>query len=147
MQVRLLIVDDEIEICEMLKRHFEFLNYEVVTAHNGLEAVELLSHETISIVISDIVMPKMNGVELLTHIRQHFPMIRVIMITGYVSLHNALTCMRKQADTIIFKPIEDIQELEQAVADAVRMMQKWEEKLKTLQNLNPSKAATHDNEC
>lgn len=139
MKAHLLIVDDEKEICDMLSRHFRFLEYAVQTASNGKEALAVLEKQKIDVVISDIVMPEMDGVELLRHIRQHYPMVRTIMITGYVTLENALTCMRKQADTLIFKPLEDMRELEEAVADAVHVLRRWEKKLKELQSINPEK--------
>lgn len=125
MKTRLLVVDDEADIREMLQEHFEGLGYEVFTAGDGVLALECLGQERIDIVISDIMMPRMDGAELLEHIRQEYPMIHVIMITGMVTLENALTCMRRGADTCIFKPFNDLAELDGAVEYARRALQKW----------------------
>ena len=83
-------------------------------------------------------MPRMNGVELLRIVRQQYPMIHSIMVTGYVTLDNALSCMRLGADTCVFKPLEDLTELEQAVEFAVNRLKRWQEKLKMLQAMNPA---------
>lgn len=138
MKVKILIVDDEIEICEMLSRHFRYIGYDVDTASNGVEALEKLSHSSFQVVISDIVMPKTDGVELLRAIKNQYPMVHTVMITGYVTLENALACMRLGADTCVFKPLEDLTELEDAVANAVKALKQWQEKLKTLKAMNPT---------
>ena len=138
MNARLLIVDDEPEICEMLSRHFRYIGFHVDTASDGIEALEKLAKARTEVIISDIVMPQMDGVELLRTIRQQYPMIHTIMITGYVTLENALACMRHGADTCVFKPLEDLTELEEAVEFAVGRLKRWHEKLRMLQAMNPA---------
>ena len=137
MKVKILIVDDEIEICNMLSRHFRYIGYEVDTASNGAEAIEKLDKSNFRVVISDIIMPKMDGVELLRAIKKEYPMAHVIMMTGYVTLENGLSCMRHGADTCVFKPLEDLTELEDAVVSAVNALKQWQEKLKMLKTMNP----------
>ncbi len=137
MKAKLLIVDDEIEICQMLRRHFRYLGYEVLAASDGAEALAMMEQNSIQVVVSDVVMPRINGVELLKAIRKEYPMTHVIMITGYVTLDNALACMRYGADTCIFKPLDDMIELENAVQNAVLSLKHWQDKLKYLQSLKP----------
>ena len=137
MKARLLIVDDEAEVREMLSRHFRFLGYHVDTASDGNEALRKLAEARTEVVISDIVMPQMDGVELLRAIREQYPMTHVIMITGYVTLGNALACMRHGADTCIFKPLEDLAELEEAVVLALGNLKQWQEKLQGLVAMKP----------
>ena len=138
MSVHILIVDDEEEIRGMLERHFTLLDYEVETAGNGKEAIEVLNRKRIDIVITDLLMPGMNGIELLEFIHEDSPMIHTIAITGYVTLENALSCMRLGADTIIFKPLEDLTELESAVRTVEDKMMVWQRKLRELRGLKPS---------
>lgn len=138
MKGRLLIVDDELEIREMLSRHFRMLGHQVELAGNGLEALEVLARERIDVVISDIRMPEMDGVALLREIRRQYPMVRTIMVTGYVTLENALACMRNQADTCIFKPLNDLGELEGAVDDALNRLSRWKTKFRELQGMKPA---------
>jgi DNA-binding NtrC family response regulator len=143
MNRRLLIVDDEIEIREMLSRHFRFLGYEVFMEENGLTALHFLERHRIDVVVSDIMMPGMDGVTLLKRIRREYPMIHVVMITGYVTLENALTCMRYQADACIFKPLEDLTELEESVANAFRTIDTWKRKFKELQGMKTDAQGGH----
>lgn len=135
MKGNLLIVDDEAEIREMLKKHFSFKGYQVFTAENGQDALNLLDNTKIDIVISDIVMPIIDGVELLRNIRQEYPMIRVIMITGYVTMNNLLECMQLQADTVIYKPFQKLEELDTAVDTAQQYLAIWQKKLLELQGM------------
>ena len=138
MKGRLLVVDDEREIREMLSRHFRMLGYRVELAGNGHEALGLLEQKRIDVVISDIRMPEMDGVSLLREIRRQYPMMHVIMITGYVTLENALACMRNQADTCVFKPFKDLSELEEAVQTAMEALARWTRKFHELQGMKPA---------
>lgn len=131
----LLIVDDEQEIRQMLARHFAFEGFNVLLAEDGLEALEVLNNQKIDLVISDIVMPRMSGVELLEVIHKEFPMIRVNMITGYVTQSHLLQCMQNHADNVIYKPLEDLQELEDSVKRSLDTINRWKNKLKVLQGM------------
>lgn len=135
MPAKLLIVDDEEHICTMLARHFEYVGYDVITADCAAKALAYLEENKADVVISDIMMPGMSGVEMLKIIRREYPMTRVIMITGYVTLENGLACLRYGADTCIFKPIADIAELETAVNHALEYLNLWQTKLKMLREL------------
>lgn len=140
MNGQLLVVDDEAEVRDMLSRHFRLLGYGVQQAGNGEEALDVLGRAKIDVVISDIRMPSMDGVALLREVRRQYPMVRVIMITGYVTLENALACMRNQAETCVFKPIEDMAELEQAVEKAMESLARWKRKFHELQGMKPKGA-------
>lgn len=137
---RLLVVDDEEQIRHMLKRHFKFLGYEVEEAQDGLLALDLMNEKRFEVVITDISMPNMNGIDLLRSIRKGFPMTHCIMITGYVTMENILCCMRLGADTCIYKPIEDMAELENAVNRAVDHLKNWQSKLKELIKMKPEES-------
>lgn len=138
MAKKLLIVDDEVEIREMLSRHFKFLGYITATAGNGQEAMDYLDEHKVDIIITDIMMPVMDGVTLLKNIRKEYPMVQVIMITGYVSLDIALSCMRAQANTCVFKPLEELTELEEAVEKASKTIESWKRKFKELRGMKIS---------
>jgi len=140
MKVRILVVDDELEIRKMLLRHFRFLGFEVEAAENGQHALELMATKRFDVVISDIMMPVMTGPEMLREIRRQYPMTHVIMMTGYVTMDNALTCMRLGADTLVFKPLEDLGLLEDAVKRAVDHVGHWLDLLKQLQGMKSPSA-------
>lgn len=135
MSFNILIVDDEEEIREMLGRHFRLLGYEVELAANGKEALHVLNEKRFEAVISDIIMPEMDGIELLQRLKVDHPMIRIVVMTGYVTLENALACMRHGAETIIFKPLEDLSEMEQALEQIVDKMKTWQTKLRQLRGM------------
>ncbi len=134
-QTRILVVDDETDVRDSIARHLRFLNYEVETAGNGQEAAAILEQMKTDIVVSDIMMPQMDGIELLRHIRKEYPMTHVIMMTGYVTQENILACMRLGAQTCLFKPIEDIAELEEAVRTAEAALNKWKQTFVRLRQL------------
>lgn len=132
---RVLVVDDEEEIRGMLSRHFRFLGYDVLTAANGKEALRLLCKNRTEVVVSDIKMPVMDGIELLKEVKTQYPMIHVVIITGHVTLDNLLAAFRRGADTCVFKPLNDLAELETAVANAVGHLKTWQRKLKELREI------------
>jgi len=137
MNAQILVVDDEAEIREALSRHFRFLGYEVEVAGNGREALDKLAQKKYDVVISDIVMPIMDGVELMRSIRREFAMVYVIIITGYVTQDNVMACMRHGAETCVYKPWSDMQELEAAVANCVARTQNWKRKFRQLLDMKP----------
>jgi DNA-binding NtrC family response regulator len=131
----LLIVDDESDIRNSLSRRYLLKGYTVDTARNGREALDLLEQRSFQVVISDIKMPEIDGIELLHRIRIEYPMTRVIMMTGYVTLDNGLACLRHGADTCIFKPLQDLKEMDAAIEQALNYLKHWENKLLQLRKM------------
>jgi len=82
---KVLIVDDELEVVEMLREFLAFDRaiYEIVTAGNSSEALAILDREEIALVLSDVVMPEINGIELLDKIKRRFPEVGVILMSSY----------------------------------------------------------------
>ncbi|MDH3393756.1 MAG: response regulator [Desulfobulbaceae bacterium] len=115
---KLLIVDDSKSVLHKLGEVFADTSYEVTTVADPLKAYQMIEDEQFHIVISDIVMPKMDGLTLLRKIKNYNGMIQVLMITGDITINNTLNAFRYGASDIFFKPIEDLQELVAAV-DAV----------------------------
>ena len=135
MNTTMLIVDDEAEIRTSLARRYRLKGYEVDVADGGVSALTLLEKKPYQIVISDIKMPGIDGIELLRRIRAEYPMTRAIMMTGYVTLENGLACLRHGADTCIFKPLNDLTEMDRAVDAAILYLRRWEEKLLQLKGM------------
>jgi len=124
-QIKILIVDDEKEITDALRRFFTFEGYLVETANDPYTALRMVMKDNFLVVISDIAMPGMTGVELLSRIKKYNGMIQMIMITGYVTLDNILTCLRLGADDCFLKPLSDMTRLQTAVEEAIAKLQKW----------------------
>jgi DNA-binding NtrC family response regulator len=83
MEDRILIVDDEEMICDMLSRRLTKEGYSCVTAHSGREALTHFYKNAFSLIISDIKMPEMNGIELLKKVKAMHPKMIVIIVTAY----------------------------------------------------------------
>jgi len=135
MKPQLLIVDDEPDIRNSLSRRYTLNGYDVDTAEDGESALGFLEKKPYHVVVSDIKMPGMDGIELLRTIRSEYPMTRVIIITGYVTLDNGLACLRYGAETCIFKPIEDLSEMDEAIKKVLESLQHWEQKLLRLKQM------------
>jgi len=106
----ILIVDDEENVSRLLNKIFIKEGYTTHIANNGREALKIIDSKEIDIVISDIKMPGMTGIELLKSIREIDPAIQVIMITAFATLETAVDALRMGAKDYITKPfnIEDV---------------------------------------
>ena len=104
---RILVVDDEEDLREVLQIFLDDLGYEVFTAANGQEGLSRFMAERPPIVLSDIKMPVMDGVELLRQIKTEDPEAEVIMITGHGDMALAIESLKLEAADFITKPIND----------------------------------------
>ncbi|QGY41824.1 response regulator [Pseudodesulfovibrio cashew] len=102
---RILLVDDEQIARENLSIVFEADGFEVTAVGNGLEAVKAMEKEPADIVVSDLKMEGMDGMELLQVLRQRWPDTKVIMLTGYATVKTAVAAMRQGADQYLGKPV------------------------------------------
>jgi DNA-binding NtrC family response regulator len=105
-KTKLLVVDDERTAREMLRNVLEMQGYQVFAAADGHEALNLLDKHRVDIVISDLVMPQMGGLELFTKIKEKFPETIFIIMTGHGSIQNAVECVKQGIYTYITKPID-----------------------------------------
>lgn len=105
-----LLVDDDQDFLEVYSNILEINHYKVTTAPNGRRALEVLNEKNIPVVVTDIIMPKMDGLELLKHIKEKDEKIQVIMLTAEGSIDGAVESMRLGAFTYLEKPvnIEDL---------------------------------------
>lgn len=104
---RILVVDDSASTLEVIRRNLESQAYHVVTAGGVHEAVEHLKVADVDVVITDLRMPKVGGLDLIRHIRARYPRCGVIMITGYASVDTAVSAMREGAEDYLAKPFTD----------------------------------------
>jgi len=102
----ILIVDDERSIRNSLKDILEHESYTVETAENGFLALDILKQKNIDLVLCDIKMPQMDGVELLENILQNYSNIAVVMISGHGDIETAVNCIKKGAYDFLQKPLD-----------------------------------------
>ena len=105
MKTSILIVDDEMDALDLMEELFIKHGYETYTASNGVEALNLISEIEPDIVISDMVMPEMDGIKLLDMMSKKHPEIAVIMITAHGTIETAVETMKKGARDYILKPL------------------------------------------
>ncbi len=107
MKPTILIVDDEPDMLQLLKRSLEpELNCIVQTASSGEDALEQLSRSAFDLILADIKMPGMNGIELLQLIKNDYPRLTVVMMTAFGQIEMAVTAIRNGAYDFITKPFE-----------------------------------------
>ena len=118
----ILIIDDEENIRDFLAHSFKVKEYEVYTSESGEGGFELFKSGGIDLVILDIRLPDVSGMEVLKKIMKHDPEALVIMITAYGEIKNAVEAMRLGAYDYITKPFE-FAEMDMTVAKAWKMME------------------------
>ncbi|MFW6239528.1 MAG: response regulator, partial [Thermodesulfobacteriota bacterium] len=101
-----LVIDDEAGIREGCKRILSRMGFQVFTAGRGEEGLEVAKNELISIVLLDLKMPGMDGLEVLGHLKEIDESILVIIITGFATIETAIEAMRRGAYDFIPKPFE-----------------------------------------
>lgn len=103
--VRILVVDDDENIRKSILAILRDEGYVVDLATNGREAIRKTETSTYNVVLLDIRLPDMDGVELLTKMHETVPRTRKIMVTGFPSQENAIAALNQQADAYLVKPV------------------------------------------
>jgi len=106
MKETILVVDDEKEICIILSDNLSQEGYRVLTAHNGKMALQLVRKEKPDLILLDIKMPGMDGIEALSRVKKMNKEIAVIMLTAYGTLETARKAMKLGAYDYITKPFD-----------------------------------------
>lgn len=101
---KILVVDDELLIRDLLYDFFTSQEWQISVAESGQKAVDFLKNQEYDIVLIDLKMPDMNGMDLTTRIRSLYGDLPVVIMTGYPSLDSALDALRKKVDDYIIKP-------------------------------------------
>lgn len=143
MAEKILLVDDEAGIRKVLGISLADMGYHVFTAENGREALDIFRQEQPAIVLTDITMPVMDGVDLLQHIKRENADTEVVMITGHGDMDLAIKCLKLEATDFITKPIND-DALEIALKrshDRIHMRMQLREYTENLEQLVQEKSA------
>jgi two-component system NtrC family sensor kinase len=129
MKKTILLVDDEDDLREVLDISLSDTGYDVLTAENGAQAMNILKETGVPVVITDIKMPGIDGIELLRKIKSNNPETEVIMLTGHGDLDLAIKSLKNEATDFVTKPInDDILEMAiQRAFDKILMRQKLKE--------------------
>ncbi len=125
---RILIVDDEFSICEVLAQFLKKDGYNVSMASNGEEAIGIIGRENIDMIISDIKMPGISGVDLLKRVKESAPSMPVLMTTGFPTLDTAIEALKLGAYDYMTKPFH-LEEIGEKVRRAFNAKKLQEENL------------------
>lgn len=104
-KLRILVVDDDPDILTLLRHRLEQLGYAVSTAANGLEALRRIASEPPALVLLDLKLPRMSGLEVLKQIKQSSPECMVIVMTAYATVEKAVEAMKEGAYDFLTKPL------------------------------------------
>ena len=115
---RILVVDDEPFIRSLIQATVEGMGHAVCVAEDGLAALEVLQEGGVDLVLTDLLMPRMSGLELVREVRNRFPEVPVVIVTGYASLETALAAMHEGVYDYLTKPFQ-IDELRLTVRNAL----------------------------
>jgi DNA-binding NtrC family response regulator len=126
---RVLLVDDEKDFVEMLSLRLKDVGERVTPAYSGRECLEILENENIDVVILDIKMPGMDGIETLREIKRRFPIVEVIMLTGHGTTETAVEGMKLGAFDYLMKPA-DFDDLTTKLEGARKRKDEQEERIR-----------------
>ena len=119
---RILVVDDEAPLLRATRRILTAAGYEVTTAANGREAIDVILHTSFDVIVSDISMPELDGIQLLRTVRQRDLDVPVVLMTGSPDVSTAVEAVAHGAMQYLTKPV-DVVELKEVMKRAVRLHQ------------------------
>ena len=122
---KILIVGDEEEASCTLKKHLEQEGYRVETTRSATDAFEKIKSDKYHIVLIDIVMPQIDGLELLSQIKKYDPMTQIIMMTEYSTMDKILSSLEYGANDYIYKPLKSAEHVMNVIDYSVQKLERW----------------------
>ncbi|HZX47786.1 MAG TPA: response regulator [Nitrospirota bacterium] len=133
----ILVVDDDEDILELIERHLSNRGYEVLTAYDGEQAISLLDQLMFDLVITDLKMPKLDGMEVLRKAKEKDPNIEVVILTGHGTMDSVVEALRDGgAFDYLQKPLHNIKQLSFVTKKALERKRLRLENQKLLEKLN-----------
>ncbi len=103
-QPSILVVDDELLIRDLLYDFFSSQGWSIAVAENGVKALEVMKNRPVDVVLTDIKMPEMDGLELTTELKKSHPETPVVLMTGFPSVDTAVSALRSRVVDYVIKP-------------------------------------------
>jgi len=107
---KVLIIDDEEDVREVLKFHLSGQNYQIIEAENGEDGIRLLKSEdnmvNVGVILCDIRMPKVNGVDCIQYLRKEAPGIPIVVVTGFPDTEMATQLLKNGVKDYLVKPVD-----------------------------------------
>jgi len=135
--MNVLVVDDEQIVLDSAERHLRHDGHNVIKVLSAEEGLDSIAKDSVHIVLTDLMMPEMDGLEFLKEIKDNHPAIPVIMITGYATINTALQAMQLGAFDYVAKPFTkaELCGVVERATNLVKASESSEEKVETSQNL------------
>ena len=103
---KILIVDDNVDMLNFFKKALEKEGYSTILAEDGKKALDILkTHNGVDLILSDVKMPNKSGLDVLKEVREKYPDVKIILITGYAQVEEYLQAMEQGAYEYLTKPI------------------------------------------
>ncbi len=134
---RILVVDDEEDICDLCVRTLQRYGYDVTATTRPLQSLELLRQQEFDLLLLDVRMPEISGLEVMRRVRQFAPDLAIVVMTGYASMEMAIEAVRQGATDFLQKPFQNLDNLRLAVSEALakRDLQRERVRSRTLMHL------------
>ncbi len=130
--MKMMLVDDEERFLSTTKKLLSKKGFEVITAASGPEALDILRAQNIHVVILDVKMPGMDGIETLKAIKRTYPLVEVIMLTGHATVESAVDGLKSGATDYLMKPT-DIGDIISKATEAFEKRQRIEDRIRVAQ--------------
>ncbi|MFZ7110750.1 MAG: response regulator [Desulfatiglandales bacterium] len=131
-KMKMMLVDDEERFLSTTRKLLARKGHDVETATSGSEALDKLAIQDIHVVILDVKMPGMDGIETLKAIKRRFPLVEVIMLTGHATVESAVDGLKSGATDYLMKPT-DIEDLIAKAGEAFEKRKRVEDKIRVAQ--------------
>ena len=125
-----LLVDDEVPFVETMTKRLSKRNLTILQAYSGPEALEVLKRKNVDVVILDVKMPGMDGIEVLREIKKDHPLVEVVMLTGHATIETGIEGMKLGAFDYLLKPIK-LEELLVKLAQAFEKKDSHAQKIRS----------------
>ncbi len=139
-QMKMMLVDDEERFLSTTQKLLSRKGYDVLTASSGTDALDILRTHNVHVVILDVKMPGMDGIETLNAIKRNYPLVEVIMLTGHGTVDSAVEGLKSGATDYLTKPT-DIGDLIEKAEEAFRKRRRLEDKIRVAQSRTIGKSA------
>jgi len=141
----ILVVDDDEDILDLIERHLSNRGYEVLTAYDGEQAISLLDQLKFDLVITDLKMPKFDGMEVLRKAKEKDPNIEVVILTGHGTMDSVVEALRDGgAFDYLQKPLHNIKQLSFVTKKALERKRLRLENQKLLEELNDTNSSLRE---
>ena len=139
-QMKMMLVDDEERFLSTTQKLLSRKGYDVLTASSGTDALDILRTHNVHVVILDMKMPGMDGIETLKAIKRNYPLVEVIMLTGHGTVDSAVEGLKSGATDYLTKPT-DVQDLIEKAEEAFGKRRRLEDKIRVAQSRTIGKSA------